>query len=117
LLLDLEQERPELRIGLHRRNGGRFSRNIVGREGSDPYQQEAGADRYRPPRQARSIPAPPLGIRVAAKSATIGLLTKYELEHIFSLSFAHIYKRIMVVAVSAPAETNEPGCAQRAGER
>jgi hypothetical protein len=31
LLLDLEQERPELRIGLHRRNGGRFSGKIVGR--------------------------------------------------------------------------------------
>jgi hypothetical protein len=46
LLLDLEQERPKFRVGLHRRNGRRFSGNIVGREGSAPDQQEAGADRY-----------------------------------------------------------------------
>jgi hypothetical protein len=80
LLLDLEQERSELRIGLHRRNG--FSGNIVGREGTPPYQQEAGADRYQPPRQTRPIPAPPLCVRVAAKSARMELITKYELEHI-----------------------------------
>ena len=63
LLLDLQQERPKFLIDLHSRNGGRFSGNIVGGEGSAPYQQETGADRYWPPRQTRCTLAPPPAAR------------------------------------------------------
>jgi hypothetical protein len=82
LLLDLEQQRLEFRVGLRRRNGRRFPKNIVGREGSASDQQEASVDCYQPPRQTRFITAPPLGVRVAAKSARIKLITKYGLAHI-----------------------------------
>ena len=80
LLLDLEQQRLEFRVGLRRRR--RFPKNIAGREGSASDQQEASVDCYQPPRQTRFITAPPLGVRVAAKSARIKLITKYGLAHI-----------------------------------
>ena len=82
LLLDLQQERPKFLIDLHSRNGGRFSGNIVGGEGSAPYQQETGADRYWPPRRTRCTLAPPRQrVRGEAKLVRMEPITKHELEH------------------------------------
>ena len=57
LLLDLEQERPHILIGLNRRNGMRYFGDIGGRKGSAPQQQKPDADYYRGTSQTRSIPA------------------------------------------------------------